>query len=253
MSLQNILVPNNYSIYANEFIVNDLIVADTLTAQKIITDEIEPNTNNDITFTGNIILPDSLSGDRQIGSSTSYFSNLWCERLQGTGAPVMVQNGITGENGTDALYVANNGLVFNNAAVVSPITNYTVDYYAEFSGTMTASVAIPDTVVNYTAVRIGSAVNFTFGFESQDALVAGSTSPILIQSLPADLRPIVPKIVVVPALRNGLYQPGGLLINTDGTMQLYGDTLLTLFFPVNGASGLYIPNGDVCCISYNIN
>ena len=252
MSLQNILVPNNYTIYSNEFVVNELIVTDVISADNIEVNNIKPTTGNtDITIFANLV-PDS-STDHHIGESGNYFSDVWCVRLQGPGAPVQAQLGITGTGGNTALYVADNGLMFNDAVPAAPITNYVVDYYAEFSGTMTASIAIQDTVVNYTAVRIGSVVNFTFGFESQNAQPAGTTSPILIQSLPADLRPIVPRIIAVPAQRNGVYQPGGLLINTDGTIQLYGDTLLTLFFPVNGVSGLYIPDGDVCCISYNIN
>lgn len=247
MSLQNLLEQNNYELYCDTVNVNNFGL-DT-----IKTNNIEPLTGNNITVTGNIILPNSLSLDRQIGSSSSFFSNLWCERLQGANAPVMIQNGITGENATNPLYVATNGLQFTNTPPVAPITNYVVNFYAEYTGTMTAGNAIANTVANYRAVRMGSIVNLSFGFNQQTAAPAGNLNPIDISSLPVALRPSSTRVIAIPVIVNNTFPLGGLQINTDGTLSIYSNTKLTTYF-INGTSaGIYIPDGDLYCVSYNLN
>lgn len=250
MSLQNLLKENNYELYCDTLNVNSF-ASDT-----IKTDNIEPITGNDITVTGNIILPDSLSLDRQIGSSTSYFSNLWCERLQGANAPVMVQNGIIGNDGADPLYVADNGLMFTDVAPVAPVTSYTLERYVEYSGQLTAQGAIPATPVNYKAEIIGSVVILKIQSFIVNANVAGSTA-ISMTGLPSLLIPnnnIVFQAYV--NINNTNNASGVLIVQSNGTILLQPDTRGTVTYTNGVAAGFFSPTPESnywFTFSYNLN
>lgn len=249
MSLQNILVPNNYSIYANEFIVNDLIVTDTLTAQKIITDQIEPNTNNDITFTGNIILPDSLSGDRQIGSSSSFFSNLWCERLQGTGSAVMVQNGIVGEDGTNPLIINQHGLQF----LTSPATNQSpLNKYFNGQGTLQASgfFSLGPLPVPFVVTVIGDSVTFGIGQFSG----AGSLPDVITISF-ASIPELVPsntQYFTIPMAFNATQAVVAGIVNATG-ITIYSNLGSATYNNSMNPVGLAAPVGGFYNFVYQLN
>lgn len=255
MSLQNLIKENNYELYCDtmnmeNFNVNTVNANDGI-FNSVSTSELLANGGTDITIHNNLV--PAIATTCQLGNSGSHFSNLWCEHLEGTGTPVKVQNGIVGQDGSHPLYVATNGLMFNNAVPVAPISTYTINFYAEYSGTMTAGNAIPNTIAPYRAVRIGSIVNLSFGFNVTNALVAGNTNPIDITSLPVALRPSSTRVIAIPVNVNNTSPLGAVQINTDGILSIYSNTILSSYYTSGLPAGLRIPDGDLYCISYNLN
>lgn len=249
MSLQNILVPNNYSIYANEFIVNDLIVADTLTAETIVTKEIQPYTGNDISVAGNIVLPNSLSLGREIGSTTSYFSNLWCERLQGAGSAVIAQNGITGEDGTNPLIIHENGLQF----LTNPITDQSVlNKYFHGQGTVHASgfFVLGPLPVNYSVTVVGNTVTFALGYFNG----AGGAADFITFSFAAlpELVPATTQSFTIPMLFGGNRTVVGGIVDATG-ITIYSSLNNNTFNNSMNPVGLSIPSGSFYNITYQLN
>lgn len=194
MSLQNLLKPNNYELYCDTLNVNNFGL-DTIETNKILPigtgtsiNIFDPNASPcTLTVNGNITLPSALNGIRRIGTSGAGYSELWCNQLQGLGAPVQVQNGIVGNNGTQPLYVANYGLTFNNAVPAPPVTSYTLDNYVEYNGTLDLNGYTTTIVASYSATIIGKQVTISLSAPVGLTQIAGG----YIQSdpLPPEFKP----------------------------------------------------------------
>lgn len=136
-------------------------------------------------------------------------------------------------------------LVFNN----SPSS---LNYYREFSGTLSAGGAIPATTCQYRAVIIGKTVNISI--ISFPAPSATSTTQIPIQGLPAQFKPLRVQYSLAPVNVNGVISTGGSIrIDTDALLTLSTNTLGTGDFTSGQAAGLGVQEGMYYSFSYTLN
>lgn len=262
MSLQNLLKKNDYDLYCDTINVNNFGI-DTIETNSILPigtgtsiNIFDPNASPcTLTVNGNITLPPSLNNLRRIGSSGAGYSELWCKQLQGLGAPVQVQNGIEGNNGTQPLYVANNGLKFTNTVPAAPVTNYAIDKYIEYNGTLPLNGYTTSISAAYSAVVCGNQVTMSLVASSGQIILGGSY--VYTDTIPSPLIPLHDQYFTYlgqsPASNN--FQGLG-WIDTVGTIHFSSDLNYTIFAPnanVGINSTLPIPSGTRLVIHYLLN
>lgn len=239
MSLQNLLKQNNYELFCGTMNVNDIVIDDIISADTIKTNNLQKLSGTDISILGNLVPAVGSSTAFQIGAPNLYFSNLWCQRLQGAGSEVIVQNGITGVDGTSELEVKNGIILYQNDPQTENQSVLTQYWYT--SGTLTAEGAIPDQTINYSAVLVGNVVTITI--QNFLGTCNNTSSPILMVGLPDEFMPSSDKIISgVPVDVNNTQNNGVIVVRSDsGNLDMYPSPRLNVFFSSTYEAGFYGP------------
>lgn len=237
MSLQNLLKSNNYELDISYVSSGQIHTTDLYS--------ISPSTN--ITTHANIIT--NADDAVNLGGVGKGYANIYARNLAGLNGAVNVQYGITGEAGVNPLKIYNNGLIFFNPASTSD--NSTMNYYREFSGTLTTGGALPSAATGgYRAVICGKNVNISITFP---ATVATSTAPITLTGLPSQFIPGHVQSSLAPANNGGVISMGIIKVDTAALLTLYTDTIETGNFTNGSAAGLGVASGRYFSFSYTLN
>lgn len=218
MSLQNLLKPNNYPLELGT------VNASNIHSSNVYTDNIYEDENLNDQITIHATLTTTADEGASLGIAGKGFQNLFCKNLNGLNANVNVVHGLNGGSGTSAVsfgygvtgptlgspVTVNGGLVFNVAG------NSVLNFYQEYSGSLTVSGALsasstpPVTSVPYSGVIIGKLATVSF----QTLLAnAGASGTINLSGLPTAFKPLSTQSIFVPTDVNNTQNNSCLIIS----------------------------------------
>lgn len=246
MSLQNILVPNNYDLYARTFTTEEFS-SDTITTNNINSLN-DPNDN--ITVTGNLVVVADDAFD--LGASGKGFNNLYCRNLNGLNGPVNVTTGVRGNNGTNPVIIYQYGLQFlpdpNDANPSQSVLNN----YFNSQGTIEilGCFTLNPLTANYSITVVGNIVTFCLGYFTGNP---SSNGPITISfaSIP-EILPVSTQAFTIPMRFGGTRSVVGGIVTSTGII-IYSDLNSGSFTTAMTPTEPSIPNGSFYVITYQLN
>ncbi len=231
MSIQNILQPNNLTIYSNDLQTNqifatDITVSDELLANNIVaTDEVTCNTliveeidGSNPTIELNKSLIPTQDNVVDLGSAIRRVNNIYAVNLSGAlNIPVNLPTGI----------------------IFPGLNQQILESYTNYDGSLNISGYTNTTLqAGYNALMIGSIVQLNFKFPAGTTV---STPTILqIEPLPAEIVPDEDVMFVYPAQTNHsplTYAMCTGVVTGTGQILLYGGIPIGSTFPANAIVG----------------